>query len=385
MITITKNFVINGKYSAYIPLEIQATHSNNVEYLDFQLINGFLNFPKIRAYRLANGRYKVDFSAQAKSLFPIREADGLSLNQLEVFNILLLEVEITDPIDGSTPVQSNPFFAYPFLDTTFIDDETAKHGFNRKFLLSEDPKVGGGAFGFDRNYNKGCLNGYSRLFTFNQTIFVDTLLNGVIRQSFEFDFSGIKDEQDIISIPVSANMLSFDGTDVKLWNTVNALNPSLILRFNGIRLRFGDAQRTQVDFLPCNDCNLNEFIYVNRYGAKDNYFFKSYENKSLATTSDEFERFSPLTNNGANFVFGSQSQKINQNHSQEFLIDEGFVPYANRDQLIDFVKSPIHWINQNGNLVQVVVFDAKYDIVSKSRGVKFSFRYKLAQKELAFI
>ena len=204
-------------------------------------------------------------------------------------------------------------------------------------------------------------------------------------QTFEFDLTTVYSENDIVSIPVNGNMLTFVGGVVKLWGSVDATTSFNIFGVTRAEILTDGINPISAKYLPLTECNLKEFVFINRYGVKDNYHFKTYENESVATTSDEFFKFSELTNNGNDFVFGSQSEKVNQRHSQEYLVDEYFVPYADRERLKDFIKSPKHWLNINDNLVQVVVYDAKYVIVNKSRGVKFSFRYKLAQKELAFI
>jgi len=386
MISITQNVTSDGRYSAYLPLVIEATDSDNPDYLDFELLeddNTSLGLPKIRAYKLIGNKYRVDFNAQMKTLYDVRNG-MLSNTAIEVLTALYLKVKITDPLGSSTAEESNSFYVYPFIDIDYTNSQTAFSGYDKDYLLSEEPTEimnTGSITGFRPTYRDRIYGGYSRINLRPQVINIK--INFI--QTLQFDLTTVYDADDIISIPVNEDMIKNVGGTIKLWDSVDAVSSFFILKPTRAEFSTDSIKPVIVKFLPSTECNLKEFVFINRYGVKDNYYFKTYENEFQATKSDEFFKFSELTNNGNNFVFGSQSEKINQQHSQEYLVDEYFVPYADRERLRDFIKSPKHWLSVQDNLVQVVVFDAKYTIANQSRGVKFSFSYKLAQKELAFI
>lgn len=356
----------NGYYTAYLPVEFTATETaNNPKYLVFRVRNANgTNIAGVPDYNapLINGSYKFNASQILKSLFDVRTEQGLSVTAIEELTDLYKKVEVlvSDPTGAVSSLVSNEIFAFAFLDTLrFTNDQTANNGIsNKKFLLAD--------------FETKVLARYSRVnfYAANATniLILNTFLNNTAVQTFYIDLIA-----GLISVPLS-RIISLPKDPL-------FFNPAFVLKHDTVVCEFGGATAT---FKRSIKCNTKEFVFVNKYGVKETLQIESKYFEKVATKSTEFERFtSGLV--GANFNTGTTGNKVNQAHSREFAVQGQRFTSKYKETVSDFVKSPKHWLNINSNLYPVLVFDQSFTLVDKGKGVDLDFRYKLAQKELAFV
>jgi hypothetical protein len=366
-IVLTTQPVNNGYYTAYLPVEFTATETaTNPSYLVFRLRNANgTNITGVPDYNapLINGSYKFNASQVLKSLFDVRTDQGLSVTTIEELTDLYKKVEvlITDPTGAVSSLVSNEFFAFPFLDTLrFANDQTANNGISNKKMLYCDN-------GIRKVGTRGRVNMFVKS---GETLTIDTYLDNLPLQIgiVTFDLTSYVDK--LISIPLTRSAI------IANWNT-----PSPFIGYNRFRLY---TSTTEQWYEVYTKCNTKEFVFVNKYGVKESLLIESKDFEKVATKSSEFERAtSGLV--GLNFNTGATGNKVNQEHSREFSVQGQRFTINYKETVSDFVRSPKHWLNIGGQLYPILVFDQAFTLVDNGRGVDLEFRYKMAQKELAFL
>jgi hypothetical protein len=133
-------------------------------------------------------------------------------------------------------------------------------------------------------------------------------------------------------------------------------------------------------------CNITEFVFINKYGVKENIKFQTYTYESINTKSDSY-RVGGYTHTGNTNYFNTSANnvKINQDILEDFEVKGQMFPTKHIGELHDFVASPLQWVVVNGELVPINVLDGSFKMAVKSRGVEFNFKYRLAQTKPSFI
>jgi len=382
-ITITTEPTADGKYSAYFPIQFQATETSNPDYLYFLVRNssGTL-IDGVSYYKSANINdvFYFDASSYIKALLNVRSEQGLSLTAIEDLTNFYGKYEVivnTTPIVTDAEV-SNEFFCFPFLDNVrFLNNETANNGINNKKLLySLDPinsifdikEIGT----YDR-VNIFVQETYLYLDTYN----IDNPTNGTLpTQTLRIDLSAYTNK--IISIPLNKTFVSTNFTKV---------GGGFILDYKSFGLNLVNPALGEpiIKYKVNNKCNTKEFIYINRYGVKENIIFKSTDNKYIKTQSDIF-KVAGYSHLGKETTFNTSadSQKINQKTEEVITIDGYKVLRKYENALIDFLTSPTVWLAA-AEPQRINIFDGTYKITEQGKGMEISFKYSFAQEKKSFV
>ena len=133
-------------------------------------------------------------------------------------------------------------------------------------------------------------------------------------------------------------------------------------------------------------CNIQEFVFINKYGVKENIKFQTYNYESINTKSDSY-RVGGYTHTGNTNYFNTSANnvKINQDILEDYEVRGQMFPTKHIGELQDFVASPLQWVVDNGELVPINILDGGFKMAVKSRGVEFNFKYRKAQTKPSFI
>jgi hypothetical protein len=133
-------------------------------------------------------------------------------------------------------------------------------------------------------------------------------------------------------------------------------------------------------------CNITEFVFINKYGVKENIKFQSYYYESINTKSESY-RVGGYTHTGNTNFFNMSANniKINQDILEDFEVKGQMFPTKHNGELNDFASSPLQWVVYYGELMPINVLDGSFKSVIKSRGVEFNFKYRIAITKPSFI
>jgi len=374
MIALTTQPTSDGYYSAYLKIRFVATDTGAADKLTFTIKNSdgtsIDGMPSYQAPRI-NSEYKFDASVFLKSLFDVRTTQGMSTTTIEDLTDLYgkYEVEVTD---GTSTITSNEFFAFAFLDNQrYLNDQTANAAINYKlFLYSGNYKDETFPLAISTaNLPNKTITPYNRVILWGGgTLYVDTA------QNLELDLSSYANE--LISVPMTKSFIQ---------SNFSVSGGGFMLDFNEWNLR--DSTNKRKCFFKLNtDCNKETFVYINRYGAKETLVFNSKRTESLNVNAEEFRNSDFIeTGNDNYFNTSSATKKYNTNSETGITIRSQYLPKEYKELLIDFVKSPVCWVEVNNELREIVVPKGNYKLEDKGRSVSFNFRYKFAQTELNFV
>ena len=379
-ILLTEQPTADGLYSAYLPVKFVATENGNPAYLEFELKTqagaSIPNVPKYRALKI-NNTYTFDASNYLKSVLDILTTQGYSTTAIEHLDDLYgkYEVEVTDPINGVTALTSNEFYAFANIDgLRYSNDQTANDGINRKGMLY-------GSDLFNGSFAPKYQGAYDRCVVFAQSPQISIVTYNVNKpnqytlpkQFARIDISSWTNR--LISVPLNRTFLAS-----------NALVPpagTFLSKYSGFKA--SHASLGDMYYYAEDRCNVQEFMFINRYGVKENIKFESYNYESVKASSESY-LVGGYTHTGNTNYFNTSANnvKVNQSIVEDYEVRGNFFTSKHKGELQDFVASPLQWVVDNGELRPINVLDGSFKLVDKSRGVDFNFKYRFAQTKPSF-
>lgn len=374
----------DGLYSGYLPVKFTAKEIVNVPaYLEFDLkTSAGASIAGVPTYRATSigGEYFFDASNYLKSILDVRSSQGLSTTAIEELTDSYgkFEVVVSDPINGLSSLTSNEFYAFANIDgLRYLNDETANDGISRKEMLYSSAL---GNQSINANLAPKIQGEYDRvvIFASSPTLTIETYTedkpnNGsTIYQVGTLSVSSYVNK--LISVPLNMTYVKANFT---IPPTFTALG-----RFSSFRIRYG----TNVMYYHKHStCNYKEFIFVNRYGVKENIKFKSYDFERLSTKGDQFTVGGYSATGQTNyFNTSADTELINQETIERYNIKGQTFLTSHKEVLKDFVSSPKQYIVINGELRSILVDGGTFSLVEKNRGIEFGFTYRMSQKKLSF-
>jgi hypothetical protein len=380
-IVLTEQPTADGLYSAYLPVKFIAEETtNDPAYLEFELKTqagaSIPNVPKYRALNV-NNTFTFDASNYLKSVLSVFSNQGYSTTAIEHLDDLYgkYEVEVTDPINGVTALTSNEFYAFTNIDgLRYLNDQTANDGINRKGMLY-------GSELFNGSFAPKYQGAYDRCVVFAQSPSISIVTYNADKpnqyttpkQFAEIDISSWTNK--LISVPLNRTFLS-----------ANALvPPSSTPLSNYAGFKASHAALGDMYYYVEDRCNVQEFIFFNKYGVKENIKFESYDYESVKTSSESYLVGGYIHTGSINYFNTSANNiKVNQSIVEDYEVRGNFFTSKHRGELQDFVASPLQAIVVNGEIRPINVLDGSFKLVEKSRGIDFNFKYRYAQKKPSF-
>ena len=386
-IVLTDQPTADGLYSAYLPVKFVATETaNNPAYLTFSLRTSagaaIANVPNYIAANI-NNTYTFDASSYLKSILNVLTTQGFSTTAIEELTDLYgkYEVVVKDSVSSLT---SNEFYAFANIDgLRYLNDETANDGINRKGMLyGSELVLDNFAPKFQGTYDR-CVVFAQEPRILIQTYNINKPNNGsTIQQSADIDISSYTNK--LISVPLNRTFLQ-----------ANALVPAgaFFLPLSSYK-GFMASHVGAISPIPIgrmyyyfeDRCNIEEFVFINKYGVKENIKFQTYTYESINTKSDSY-RVGGYTHTGNTNYFNTSANnvKINQDILEDYQVKGQMFHTKHMGELQDFVSSPLQWVLDNGELIPINVLDGGFKMAVKSRGVEFNFKYRKAQTKPSFI
>lgn len=391
-IALTTQPTNNGYYSGYLQVNFVATETtNNPAYLTFEIkTSAGVSIPNVPPYKAPNinNEYFFDASNYLKSIFDVRSMQGLDSSAITELTDLYgkFEVVVSDTINALSPLTSNEFYAFSFLDNRVNDtneEQSARYPIDYKNLLyASDLNITN-----PKNFCKkiqGIVDGVS-LFVTKESLIVDTYQVSEPNNGSTIFETGVLDLttylNKLIRVPLNKDFIISEFVKS---------GGGTLATFESFRVRESGTNTNCTYYHVNNLCNTIEFVFKNRYGCLENIIFQTYLNEKASTKSDEFmSGYVPELTFPNFFNTSANTLKINQEFSQEFEVRSQYFSQAHKEELRDFINSQWHIciiINNNeSNICFVNLFDGVYTLVDGSRGIKFNFKYKNSQKPLAFI
>jgi hypothetical protein len=285
-------------------------------------------------------------------------------------------VVVSDTINSVTSLTSNEFYAFANIDgLRYLNDQTANDGINRKGMMYGSDLIGD-------NFAPKYQGVFDRVVVFAQSpqILIQTYElykpnnSSTIKQVANINISSYTNK--LISIPINRTFLQ-----------ANALVPpssTFLSKYTGFMA--SHAGLGKMYYYYEDRCNITEFMFINKYGVKENIKFQSYTYESINTKSDSY-RVGGYAHTGNTTYFNTSANniKINQDILKDFEVKGQMFPTKHIGELHDFVASPAQGVVVNGELVIINVLDGSFKMAVKSRGVEFNFKYRLAQTKPSFI
>jgi len=385
-IALTTQPTADGLYSAYLPVKFVATETaNNPAHLTFSLrTSAGATIPNVPNYIAANinNTYTFDASSYLKSILDVLTEQGKSTSAIEELTDLYgkYEVIVKDTINALTDLTSNEFYAFGNIDgLRHTNDETAYDGIKRKGMLFGSELTGGS---FAPKYQ----GTFDRCVVFAQAsvIVVNTYADNkpndgsTINETANIDISSYTNK--LISVPLNRTFLQS-----------RALIPpssTPLSSYKGFMVQYASLGKIYCYFE--DRCNIQEFVFINKYGVKENIKFQTYNYESINTKSDSY-RVGGYTHTGNTYYFNTSANnvKINQDILEDYEVRGQFFPIKHMGELHDFVSSPLQWVVDESHeikeLIPINVLDGGFKMAVKSRGVEFNFKYRKAQTKPSFI
>jgi hypothetical protein len=358
-ILLTTQPTADGLYSAYLPVKFVATETaNNPAYLEFELKTqagaSIPNVPKYRALNVGN-TFTFDASNYLKSILNVFTAQGYSTTAIEHLDDLYgkYEVEVTDPINGVTALTSNEFYAFANIDgLRYLNDQTANDGINRKGMLY-------GSELFNGSFAPKYQGAYDRCVVFAQSPQISIVTYNVNKpnqytlpkQFARIDISSWTNR--LISVPLNRTFLAS-----------NALIPPVgasLSKYKGFKA--SHASLGDMYYYVEDRCNVQEFMFINRYGVKENIKFETYDYESVKTSSESYLVGGYTHTGNTNFFNTSANNvKVNQSIVEDYEVRGNFFTSKHKGELQDFVSSPVQAIVDNGELRPINVLDGSFKL-----------------------
>jgi hypothetical protein len=382
-IVLTEQPTADGLYSAYLPIKFVATETLNPAYLTFSLLTSAgVTIPNVPTYRAlnVNNTFSFDASNYLKSILKVvTTTQGFSTTAIEELTDLYgkFEVVVSDTINSVASLTSNEFYGFSNIDgLRYANDQTANDGINRKGMLYGSNLSGD-------NFAPKYQGKYDRIVVFAQSPYIlIRTYDGIYKPN---NSSTIKEDAHInissytnklISVPINRTFLA-----------ANALVPPLntfLLNYDGFMA--SHAGLGKMYYYYEDRCNIIEFLFINKYGVKENIKFQSYYYESINTKSESY-RVGGYTHTGNTNFFNMSANniKINQDILQDFEVKGQMFTTKHTGELNDFASSPLQWVVNYSELIPINVLDGSFKSVIKSRGVEFNFKYRIAQTKPSFI
>ena len=381
-IVLTEQPTADGLYSAYLPIKFVATETLNPAYLTFSLLTSAgATIPNVPTYRAlnVNNTFSFDASNYLKSILKVvTTTQGFSTTAIEELTDLYgkFEVVVSDTINSVTSLTSNEFYGFSNIDgLRYANDQTANDGINRKGMMYGSELIGD-------NFAPKYQGEFDRVVVFAQSpqIYIQTYElykpnnSSTIKQVANINISSYTNK--LISVPINRTFLQ-----------ANALVPpssTFLSKYTGFMA--SHAGLGKMYYYYEDRCNITEFVFINKYGVKENIKFQSYTYESINTKSDSY-RVGSYTSTGSVNYFNTSANnvKINQDILENFEVKGQMFPTKHNGELQDFASSPLQWLVKNSELIPINVLDGSFKSVIKSRGVEFNFKYRLAQTKPSFI
>ena len=389
-IVITDQPTADGLYSAYLPVKFVATETaNNPAYLTFSLRTSagaaIANVPNYIAANI-NNTYTFDASSYLKSILNVLTTQGYSTTAIEELTDLYgkFEVVVSDTINSEPDVTSNEFYAFANIDgLRYLNDETANDGINRKgMLFGSELKGGNFAPKFQGAYDRCVVfvPSPTPIYGLRITTYGAYKPNGgsTVNQYAYIDVSSYTNK--LISVPLNR---AFLYANAQLVFSPSPPQP-FSSNYKGFRVQHDSLGKMYYYFE--DRCNIEEFVFINKYGVKENIKFQTYTYESINTKSDSY-RVGGYTHTGNTNYFNTSANnvKINQDILEDYEVRGQMFPTKHMGELQDFVSSPLQWVVDNGELVPINILDGGFKMAVKSRGVEFNFKYRKAQTKPSFI
>lgn len=381
-IALTQQPAANGYYSGYLPVKFVATETaNNPAYLIFTLkTSEGADIPNVPSYKASNigDEFTFDASNYLRSIFKVRTKQGLSTTAIEELTDVYgkFEVVVSSDTAAISDLTSNEFYAFANIDgLRYLNDQTANDGISRKALLYGSELKANKTFAFkiQGQYDRAVIFATDNRF-YVETYVQNRPVNGdTVLQRLQIDISSL--ENKLISIPLNRAFIISNFTPIL---------GGFILALNGFRAI--DAGTNNKIYYYLDDyCNDKEFVFINKYGVKENVKFRSYNNEDFQTKGDTFQVGGyQSTGEIGYFNTSANNEKINQISSTGFEVKGQRFLASEKEMLKDFVSSPLAWVVESNELKPIYISDGNYKMVDKSRGVDFRFKYEMAQTKLAF-
>jgi hypothetical protein len=386
-IVLTEQPTADGLYSAYLPIKFVATETLNPAYLTFSLLTSAgATIPNVPTYRAlnVNNTFSFDASNYLKSILKVvTTTQGFSTTAIEELTDLYgkFEVVVSDTINSVTSLTSNEFYGFSNIDgLRYSNDQTANDGINRKGLLY--------ASEISSDYYAPKFRGeYDRVILFPQMNGLAAPLINLVTYKVNRPNKNSTTWQNLLlsTSPYVDKLISVPLNNSFIVSNFSVLGGGLISFFKSFKLR--RAFSTNAMFYYFEDrCNITEFLFINKYGVKENIKFQTYTYESINTKSDSY-RVGGYTHTGNTNYFNTSANnvKINQDILEDFEVKGQMFPTKHNGELQDFASSPLQWLVKNSELIPINVLDGSFKSVIKSRGVEFNFKYRLAQTKPSFI
>jgi hypothetical protein len=380
-ITITSQPTADGVYSAYFPIKITATETGNPDYLYFLVRNhdgtAIDDVPWYKANNIGNV-FTFDAAAYLKAVLDVRTTQGLSTTNAEVLtdSYGYREIIVNTTASTSGASVSNHFYYFAMIgNKRYSNDETANYAINYQGFHYSDDFVG--------NFTPKTISTYDRVTFFNdQTeLFVDTYAidnpndSTAVTEALVLDIT-VFSANKLLSIPLNETFIAT--------NFLGVISGTAPGNFTSFRVRH-KSLGTKMYYHVNNDCNVKEFVFVNRYGAKENISFKSSYNEEIKLQSDLYQVAGfTHTGNTNTFNTSADSQKINQEVNNIYTVEGNKVLRKYRNSLIDFLSSPLVWLVSD-ELIEINIYDGTYKLSADGKGLDIKFKYAIAQDKNTFI
>jgi len=386
----------DGKYSAYLPIKFVATETANPDFLYFKIRKSdgtaIDEIPYYKAYNIDN-EFHFDAYAYLKAIFDVRTKQGFSTVAIEeltdIYGKFEVVVNTTAILTGG--LISNHFFAFASLETRkYLNEETANYGVNDKQLMFSNDFHS--VSGLMPSRDKGVMDRVS-LFVTERYLFLDTYsvdkpnAGSTVSQQTYIDLNAYIGK--LVSVPlnspfITANFLKVGGGlffskiisfRLSLGGTIHSISPAIDYHY---------IQPQHVFFNNNTECNFLEFVYINKYGVKENITFNATQDESLKTKSSQFLRHGFNHEDETNvFNTSADRQKINQQTTITKKVEGTKMLIKRIEQVKDFLTSPVVW--SISEQLPVVISDGSYKLTKENKGLEVSFKYSNSQTKLSFL
>ena len=383
----------DGKYSAYLPIKFVATETANPEFLYFKIRKSdgtaISEIPYYKAYNISN-EFHFDASAYLKSIFDVRSEQGLSITAIEELTSAYgsYEVVVNTTATLVSGTISNHFYAFASLENRkYLNEETANFGIESKQLLySNDFNSTTDIMPSKQRGVKDRVN----LFVEHRYLFVDGYNENKPNDASTVTAPLYIDleiyENKLISVPLDRDFI--------IANFLRVNGGTFAFKDKGFRVTLGGAMTTpsyiyvqpqHLYYEKNTDCNFLEFVYVNKYGVKENITFNAPQSESLKTKSNQFLAHGYDSEaNTLTFNTSASRQKINQQIVVTKKVEGKKMLIKRIDEVKDFLTSPIVWL-VDGELIPVILSDGNYNLTKENKGLEVSFKYSSSQTKLSFL
>ena len=392
-ISITAQPTSNGKYSAYLPIKFTATETANPEFLYFKIRKSdgtpIPEIPFYKAYNISN-EFHFDAAAYLKAIFDVRSEQGLSTTAIEELTDSYGKFEVVVNTTGilTGGLISNHFFAFATLETRKeTAEQTASYGVDNKELLYSNDFNAADLMPSKDRATQDRVN----LFVEHDYIFVNIYLeakpniNSVPLDYLYLDVSAYTDK--LISIPLNKNFFASDFAKIG-GGTFLRKHFSFKLSIGGnipAPTFYSNTEAQHIFYNQNTECNQLEFVYINKYGVKENITFNATEDESLKTKSKQFLAHGyNAEGNTLTFNTSADRQKISQQTTITKKVEGKKMLIKRIESVKDFLTSPVVW-HVGDELKQVVLYDGKYKLTKENKGLEVSFKYSSSQVKPSFL